>query len=154
MYLIADSGSTKTAWRLVDSDNKTSACTTGGMNPFQLDLDEMTDVLEIGFTLPRTGISKIWFYGAGCAFPDKNQTVADALTRYFGACDVQVNSDLLAAARSLCGSQPGIACILGTGSNSCYYNGQEIVQNVSPLGYVLGDEGSGNALGRNFFRTF
>jgi len=70
------------------------------------------------------------------------------LTQYFGVSDVEVNCDLLAAARSLCGNRQGIACILGTGSNSCYYNGQEIVQNVSPLGYVLGDEGSGNALGR------
>jgi len=148
MLLIADSGSTKTSWRLVDSDKNTRACTTRGMNPFQVGLDEMAHLLEAEFTLPRTGISKIWFYGAGCAFPDKNQMVAVALTRYFGVCDVQVNSDLLAAARSLCGKSPGIACIMGTGSNSCYYNGQEIVQNVSPLGYVLGDEGSGNALGR------
>ena len=148
MLIIADSGSTKTTWRLVDRNKNNSACTTGGMNPFQLGLDEMTRLLEDECTLPRTGISKIWFYGAGCAFPDKNQIVADALTRHFGVCDIQVNSDLLAAARSLCGSKPGIPCILGTGSNSCYYNGQEIVQNVPGLGYVLGDEGSGNALGR------
>ena len=148
MLIIADSGSTKTSWRLINHDKNISACTTGGMNPFQLGLDEMVRLIETEFTLPRTDILKIWFYGAGCAFPDKNQIVADALTRYFGVCDIQVNSDLLAAARSLCGNRPGIACIMGTGSNSCYYNGQEIVQNVSPLGYVLGDEGSGNDLGR------
>jgi len=146
--LIADSGSTKTTWRLIDRDKDARSCTTGGMNPFQLRMDEMTHLLETEFTLPHTGISKIWFYGAGCAFPEKNRIVADALTRYFGACDVQVDSDLLAAARSLCAKSQGIVCIMGTGSNSCYYNGQEIVQNVSPLGYVLGDEGSGNALGR------
>jgi len=105
-------------------------------------------MLETEFTLPHTHISKIWFYGAGCAFPDKNRMVADALSRYFGVSEIEINSDLLAAARSLCGHHPGIACILGTGSNSCYYNGQEIVRNVSPLGYVLGDEGSGNAIGR------
>ena len=148
MLLIADSGSTKTSWRLADSDKNTRACSTGGMNPFQLGFDEMAHLLEAEFSLPRTGISKIWFYGAGCAFPDKNRIVADALTRYFGVCDIEVNSDLLAAARSLCGVSPGIACIMGTGSNSCYYDGREIVQNISPLGYVLGDEGSGNALGR------
>jgi N-acetylglucosamine kinase-like BadF-type ATPase len=74
--------------------------------------------------------------------------VANALSRFFGNAEIHVNSDLLCAAHALCGHSPGIACILGTGSNSCYYDGNEIVCNVSPLGYVLGDEGSGNALGR------
>jgi len=148
MIIIADSGSTKTNWRLVGSDNCAESCTTSGINPFQLSLEEIVHLLQAEFTLPVTGSSKIWFYGAGCAFPDKNKIVEDALTRYFGVCEIHVNSDLLAAARSLCGNQPGIACIMGTGSNSCYYDGKEIVKNVSPLGYVLGDEGSGNALGR------
>jgi len=148
MLLIADSGSTKTTWRLINHDNSADTCTTGGINPFQLNMDEIVHLLETGFTLPRTGISKIYFYGAGCAFPDKNKIVEDALSQYFGVCEIHVNSDLLAAARSLCGNKPGITCILGTGSNSCYYNGKEIVKNVSPLGYVLGDEGSGNAMGR------
>jgi N-acetylglucosamine kinase-like BadF-type ATPase len=148
MLLIADSGSTKTTWNLIDHAQNVNACTTGGINPFQLGLDEILHLLEVEFALPCTDISKIYFYGAGCAFPDKNRIVEEALSRYFNVCDIQVNSDLLAAARSLCGNRQGIACILGTGSNSCYYNGQDIVQNVSPLGYVLGDEGSGNALGR------
>jgi len=148
MILIADSGSTKTTWRMVNHEQIARTCTTGGINPFQLGLEEIVQLLEADFTLPRTGISKIYFYGAGCAFPDKNKIVEDALTRYFGVGEMHVNSDLLAAARSLCGNQPGIACIMGTGSNSCYYNGKEIERNVSPLGYVLGDEGSGNALGR------
>ncbi len=148
MFLIADSGSTKTTWCLVNSDKSASTCSTGGINPFQLGLEEIVHLLEAEFTLSRTGISKIWFYGAGCAFADKNQIVANALSHYFGVSEIFVNSDLLAAAHSLCGDRPGIACIMGTGSNSCYYNGKEIVQNVSPLGYVLGDEGSGNALGK------
>ena len=148
MILLADSGSTKTTWCLVGSDKSVQTCYTGGINPFLLGLDEIVSLLETEFSLPRNGISKIHFYGAGCAFPDKNEMVADALARYFGVSDIQVNSDLLGAAHALCGQSPGIVCILGTGSNSCYYNGQEIVQNVSPLGYVLGDEGSGNALGR------
>jgi len=148
MFIIAESGSTKTNWRLIGRDDSSAACTTGGINPFLMGFDEMVRLLEAEFTLPRIGIAKIWFYGAGCAFPDKNRTVADALAQYFGASDIQVASDLLAAARSLCGSSPGIACILGTGSNSCYYDGREIAKNVSPLGYVLGDEGSGNAIGR------
>ncbi|MDR1156038.1 MAG: ATPase [Bacteroidales bacterium] len=148
MFLIADSGSTKTTWRLGSRDKSAGTCSTGGINPFQSSLEDMVRLLETEFTLPRTGISKIWFYGAGCAFADKNQIVADALSRYFGASEIHVNSDLLAAAHSLCGNRPGIACIMGTGSNSCHYNGKEIVQNVSPLGYVLGDEGSGSALGK------
>ena len=148
MILLADSGSTKTTWYAVGSDKTTGTCTTGGFNPFQSGSDEMMRLLEKEFSLPRTDIAKIWFYGAGCVFPDKRPVVATALSRFFGVSDIEVNSDMLAAARSLCGKYPGIACILGTGSNSCYYNGQEIVQNVSGLGYVLGDEGSGSVLGR------
>ena len=148
MILIAESGSTKTTWRLVDRDNSDDSCTTGGINPFLMGTDDILRLLETEFILPRTKISKIWFYGAGCAFADKNRMVADALSRFFRPSEIQINSDLLAAARSLCSNRPGIACILGTGSNSCYYNGQEIVQNISPLGYILGDEGSGNAIGR------
>jgi len=148
MILLADSGSTKTTWCMVGRDKSANTCTTGGMNPFQSGLDEMVHLLETEFTLPRTDISGIWFYGAGCAFPDKNRMVADALSQYFGVSEIQINSDLLAAAHSLCGKNPGIACILGTGSNSCYYDGREIVQSGSGLGYVLGDEGSGNDLGR------
>jgi len=148
MVLIVDSGATKTTWCRVGIDNNLHTCTTGGINPFQLGSDEIVHLLETEFTLPKTEISKIWFYGAGCAFPDKNELVANALSRFFGVSDIHVNSDLSGAAHALCGKNPGIACILGTGSNSCYYDGQEIVQNISPLGYVLGDEGSGNALGR------
>ena len=148
MMLIADSGSTKTTWCMIDCDNSVKTCTTGGINPFQLGLEEIVHLLETEFTLSRIAISGIWFYGAGCAFPDKNRMVADALSHYFGVSDIHINSDLLAAAHSLCDKKQGIACILGTGSSSCYYNGEEIVQSVPGLGYVLGDEGSGNALGR------
>jgi len=148
MILLAESGSTKTRWRTMGADKNADTCVTGGINPFLLGLDAISHLLETEFMLPRTHISKIWFYGAGCAYPDKNRVVADALSKYFGVSEIEVNSDLLAAARSLCGHRPGIACILGTGSNSCYYNGREIAQNVPALGYVLGDEGSGNAMGR------
>jgi hypothetical protein len=118
------------------------------MNPFQVGYDDMVRLLETEFTLSTSGIKQIKFYGAGCAFPDKNKIVSDALSQHFGITDVEINSDLLAAARSLCGKSPGVACILGPGSNSCYYDGEKIVHNVSPLGYVLGDEGSGSVLGR------
>ena len=148
MILLADSGATKTTWCLINPDKSASTCTTGGINPFQSGLDDIVHLLETEFSLSRTGITKIYFYGSGCAFPEENQMVVDALSQYFGKSDIEVNSDLLAAARALCGKRPGIACILGTGSNSCYYNGQEIVLRGSGLGYVLGDKGSGNDLGR------
>ena len=148
MFIIADSGSTKTTWCMVDRHKNSVICTTGGINPFQSGPDEIARLLETEYTLPHTGILKLWFYGAGCAFPDKNRMVTDVLSHFFGPSEIHVNSDLLGAAHSLCGNRPGIACILGTGSNSCYYDGHEIVHNVPALGYVLGDEGSGNAIGR------
>ena len=148
MILLVDSGSTIATWRRVSDDHRIQSCTTGGINPFQIGSDEIVQLLETEFTLSRTGLQKIWFYGAGCAFADKNELVTNALSRFFGSTEIHVNSDLLGTAHALCGHSPGIACILGTGSNSCYYDGHEIVQNVPPLGYVLGDEGSGNALGR------
>ncbi len=87
-------------------------------------------------------------YGAGCAFPDKIAVIRDVLAARFTAADIEVGSDMLAAARALCGRNAGIACILGTGSNSCLYDRTEITANVSPLGFILGDEGSGAVLGR------
>jgi len=148
MLLIADSGSTKTSWRLIKDTKNVDICETGGINPFHMEKTEIIHLLKTEFSLPRAGISKIFFYGAGCTSSDKSRMISEAFSIFFDASDIQINSDLLAAARSLCGNQPGIACILGTGSNSCYYDGQKIMQNVPPLGYVLGDEGSGNALGR------
>ena len=148
MILVVDSGSTKSTWCLISPNKSVRVCTTGGINPFQLGLDEMVRLLETEFSLPRTGITKIWFYGSGCAFPDKNLIVTEALSSFFRTSEIYVHSDMLAAARALCGKRPGIACILGTGSNSCYYNGKKIEQNVLSLGYVLDDEGSGSALGK------
>lgn len=92
-------------------------------------------------------IDAVYFYGAGCAFPEKNEIVHNAIYRHIPVT-IEVGSDLLAAARSLCRHEAGIACIMGTGSNSCYYDGKEIVNNISPLGYILGDEGSGAVLGK------
>ena len=101
--------------------------------------------------LPQIGaasIEEIYFYGAGCATEKQKETLAGVFTGVFDPDKVEVESDLLGAARALCGDMPGIACILGTGSNSCYYDGREIVKQVSPLGYIIGDEGSGAILGK------
>ena len=151
MILIADSGSTKTAWRLVDkSIEPVASCTTAGINPMYQDEEAIVKTLQQEFTLTIEASSDIFFYGAGCISHDINHIVAGALKRFFNTQSPAVDTDLLGAARSLCGKSEGIACILGTGSNSCYYNGREIAANVSPLGYILGDEGSGAVMGRKF----
>ncbi len=149
MILIADSGSTKTDWCLVENGQVVQRILTKGTNPFFQSQEEISQEVEEAL-LPQVkdySIESVFFYGAGCAFPEKNEIVRLAIAQHIKA-PVEVGSDLLAAARALCGKNSGIACILGTGSNSCFYNGEEIVDNVSPLGYILGDEGSGAVLGR------
>lgn len=149
MKLIADSGATKTQWALVD-DTACSAplvFTTGGINPAVM----TQNVLESTLTEALSGIrahsvSEIRFYGAGC-LPEICPAVENVIAGITGATDVEVASDMLGAARALFGRAPGIAAILGTGSNSCSYDGKNIVANTPPLGYVLGDEGSGARLG-------
>ena len=152
VILIADSGSTKTQWCVVKSGLVVTEIITDGINPFyQTDMEIIALIdSQLVPKLNTEEISQIYFYGAGCSFPDKKILVSRALVRFFTGAIIEIQSDLLGAARSLFQYQKGIACILGTGSNSCYYNGAEIVQNVSPLGYMLGDEGSGAVLGKLF----
>ena len=149
--LIADSGSTKTDWILTTAENSILEVETMGINPVRDSQDAIFDIISNSLVpqIPQEyHIRHIHFYGAGCLAPYKNN-VEDILTRTFTATEeIQVESDLLGAARALCGNKAGIACILGTGSNSCLYNGKEIISNTSPLGYILGDEGSGAFLGK------
>lgn len=149
MIIIADSGSTKTDWCVVNQGEPVKRITTEGTNPFFQTEEEISLVVKEKLLPHLEGmpIEAVYFYGAGCAFPEKNAIVEKAIARHIEA-HIEIGSDLLAAARSLCGHQPGIACIMGTGSNSCYYDGKEIIDNVSPLGYILGDEGSGAVLGK------
>lgn len=150
MLLLADSGSTKTDWCLIKDGKMVSCICTGGINPFYQTTEDIEHLLRtellpwLGNDVPES----VFFYGAGCASPEKNKDVSDAIVAVLHVRDVEIGSDLLAAARALCGKEAGIACILGTGSNSCFYNGESIQDNVSPLGFVLGDEGSGAALGK------
>lgn len=150
MILIADSGSTKTHWCLVQNGVVDKVIYTDGINPFYQTDMEIIALIETQLIpqLDNPEIDRVYFYGAGCSFPDKKILVSRALVRFFGNAMIEIQSDLLAAARSLFQHEKGIACILGTGSNSCYYDGNEITQNVSPLGYILGDEGSGAVLGK------
>ncbi len=149
MILIADSGSTKTDWCLAD-ETRSIAFKTTGINPYFQTDDEIRRILsrEVLERLPITEITEVCFYGAGCATPSQCRMIAGLLQYVIGCEQVEVNSDLLGAARALCGNEPGIACILGTGSNSCYYDGKGIARQVPPLGFILGDEGSGADLGR------
>ena len=149
MILIADSGSTKTEWCLADQGRPVRTVVTAGTNPYFQTREEIAGEIR-GALLPALRgerIDAIYFYGAGCAFPEKNRIVEEAITPYIPA-PIEVYSDLMAAARALCGNRPGIACILGTGSNSCLYDGTEITEHISPLGFILGDEGSGAVLGK------
>lgn len=152
MYLIADSGSTKTTWCLSDNGMEIMRISTAGMNPyFQTEEDMKSTVNGCLFPLLKNhNIERIYFYGAGCAFPEKNIIVDNALRSFFPTAEISVNSDLLGAALALCGHERGIACILGTGSNSCLFNGESIEEQISPLGFILGDEGSGAVLGKTF----
>lgn len=155
MILIADSGSTKTNWRIIDAKGKIEQAQTKGINPYFQSTEEIQ--LELQESLKpqvETKIKEIHFYGAGCNNEAKNMVVQTALTGVFGDVFVFVNSDLLAVARSLCGREPGIACILGTGSNSCYYDGNKITHHIPPWGTWLGDEGSGSVMGRKLVIHF
>ncbi len=149
MVLIADSGSTKTTWCVLDrqSGNK-EIIQTAGINPFYQDEATILNALESEFTIPGRTYQAVYFYSAGCANPTISKVAINALSQFFNTKNLEVQSDLMAAAHALCGNSEGIACILGTGSNSCHYNGSAIVSNVSPLGFILGDEGSGAVIGK------
>jgi glucosamine kinase len=147
MYLIADSGTTKTEWCIISDQGTTETIYTSGINPFYQDSRNIAAILDKEFTVLKK-FSAIYFYGAGCINQEKQNVVKTAILEVFNTGNIFIGSDLLAAAHSLCQDKPGVACILGTGSNSCYYNGSEIEENVSPLGFILGDEGSGAALGK------
>lgn len=150
MKLIADCGSTKIDWCVIDGDRVVKQVFTCGMNALMLTEEEMAQKIatELYPEIKEFDIEEVWFYGAGCIAPDVCDNVRRAIAASVKARRIEVDTDLLAAARALFGDKPGIACILGTGSNSCYYDGHAIVDNVSPLGYILGDEGSGAVLGK------
>ena len=151
MILIADSGSTKTDWCVVENGVLVQQIFTKGTNPFFQSEEEISNEIATALLpeLKTDEFDAVYFYGAGCGFPDKIEIVHRAISKQLKVKgNVEVATDMLAAARGLCGREAGIACIMGTGSNSCYYDGENIVANVSPLGFILGDEGSGACLGK------
>lgn len=156
--LIADSGSTKTDWVLLDKNNIIIQFQTIGFNPYFQSSDDIYSEIKTKL-IPVLqdqlhSITQISYYGAGCSTPDKVQVVKKGLYLAFGNIFSEVNHDLLAAARALCGKEKGIACILGTGSNSCLYDGIEVVENIPSVGYLFGDHGSGATIGRTFIQHY
>ena len=151
MKLIAESGSTRTEWALVEDNHLVQRVFTEGLNPFFQTRREISRSVRLG--LPESFFKKkldqVYYYGAGCSSYEEKNILGASLVAQFKT-PIQVESDLLAAARGLFKCEAGIACILGTGSNSCFYDGKIIVKNVKAAGYILGDEGSGAVLGKLF----
>ncbi len=151
MKIIADSSSTRTEWVLVDGENIVERAFTQGLNPYFQSRREISHIIRL--ELPEAFFRRRWehvyFYGAGCANAEKTKVMEQSLVAQFKT-PVTVESDLLGAARGLLVKASGLACILGTGSNSCHYDGEKIIKNVRPLGFILGDEGSGAYLGKVF----
>jgi len=159
MILIADSGATKADWRFIDKDGSVSTFSAAGLSPLFWTSKEMSD--EIDKKFPKRIKSKIksekttiYFYGTSCSSKERIKIVHTALKKVFPKSKIEINHDILAAARALLGSKKGIACILGTGSNSCYYDGKKITQMKGGLTYILGDEGSGAHIGLEFMKAF
>jgi len=149
MILIADSGSTKTDWCVSNRGEQLQRIITSGLNPYFVSEDEIEREIRLSL-LPKLQTHQFdafYFYGSGCT-PEKIPMMHTVLNRCFEVKTSAVDSDLSGAARGAFGRTPGIVCILGTGSNSCYYDGEKIVSNVPSLGFILGDEGSGAALGK------
>ena len=149
--LIAESSTTRTEWSLINNGEVLEHAFTSGLNPFFMTRREISHSirLELPPEFFKRRWSHVYFYGAGCSGPEKNKIIESSLVAQFKT-PVTVESDLLGAARGLLVRDTGLACILGTGSNSCLYDGTKIVKNVPALGFILGDEGSGAALGRVF----
>lgn len=153
MILIADSGGSKTDWRLISDDGKINQASAPGFNPYYQPIEDLKrSVREI--LLPKIAaqdeVDQIYFYGAGVSSEKNQLTIKSAFLEFFPQAQIEIGWDLLAAARALCGKEPGIACIMGTGSNSCLYDGKNIIGNVANLGWILADEGSGANIGRKF----
>jgi len=152
MLLIADSGSTKTDWRLVDDAGTTiNNVITEGLNPFFITQKQIASIIEEKVLPLAKGVEKVFFYGAGCGLPVKAAQVREVLdTTLAGIYPAEVSGDILGAARSLLQDEEGIACILGTGANSCFYNGREITDVMPSLGYMFSDWGSGTVMSKDF----
>ncbi len=149
MIIIADSGGSKIDWRLLYNDGAIGQANGPGFNPYDQPVEDLTNTIRDTIVpLAKERVEKIFFYGAGVSSEKNQVTVQTAFQEFFPEAEIEIGWDLLAAARALCGHEPGIACIMGTGSNSCLYDGEKIVHNVANLGWILADEGSGAYIGK------
>lgn len=152
--LIAESGSTKTDWHLEGAAPKPLRAKTSGINPYLQTSFEINALLSHELKLKKYKPDEIYFYGAGAGTTEKQNELKQILKAFFGSKKVEVKSDLMAACRGLSGKGKGVVAILGTGSNSCYYDGKTIKASMPSLGYVAGDEGSGNYMGKRVLRYY
>lgn len=156
MILISDSGSTKADWVLVKDDQSRENFNSIGFNPFFHNEKFIVDELRRQniFNHLSEKVEKIFFYGAGCSSKERNQVVRNGLQIIFPKAEILIDHDLLASAYSVYSGEPNIACILGTGSNSCFFDGKNIYEEVPALAYILGDEGSGSYFGKILLKKF
>lgn len=154
--LVAESGATKTDWQLINEKGRKTSFSTTGINPYLQKTEEIEAVLagELGWNTKKHTVDEIYFYGTGASSKEQQEKVKKVLVRFFNTKKVQVNHDMLAAARAVCHDDKGIVCILGTGSNSCYFDGKKIKEQQRSLGYIAGDEGSGNYLGKRVLQYY
>lgn len=153
--LLADSGATKCEWCLI-KNGKRKTIFTQGISPYFLTIQQICQLLtdELLPGLKNADVTEIFYYGTGLSNPNNVKMLEKALRSLFPGARVKADHDMMAAAHALCGHNKGIACILGTGSNSCYYNGKTVAKNRPGLGYVLGDEGSGAYLGKKVIQYY
>jgi N-acetylglucosamine kinase-like BadF-type ATPase len=156
MILIADSGSTKSDWVLTNGGDEVTQFNTKGFNPFFHDekfiLEHLSKVNQLNGKLDK--IKQVFFYGAGCSSKEMNAIIESALSKLFISANINIDHDLMACALSTYDGKPGISCILGTGSNSCFYDGDQLNEEVPALGYILGDEGSGSYYGKKLLTDY
>ncbi|BDX38413.1 ATPase [Tenuifilaceae bacterium CYCD] len=156
MIVVADSGATKTDWRIIDGSDKVVNFETIGLSPYFNTESDFLSALTHNFptSIDQNSVSAVYFYGSGCGVQERGEAVANYLKLFFSNAKVSAQSDALGAARALFGNSPGVVIILGTGSNITYYNGIGLESKTPSLGYALGDEGSGAYMGRLLLRSF
>ena len=155
MIIIADSGSSKIDWRLLKTDGTILQAASTGFNPYYQPIDDLKKIIE-GSVIPQASesVSRVFFYGTGVSSGKNQSLIRTLFLEFFNESIIEIEWDLLAAARALCGRESGIACIIGTGSNSCLYDGNKIIDQVANLGWILADEGSGTFLGKRLLFDF
>jgi glucosamine kinase len=156
MILVADSGGSKTDWRLLKKDGSVGQAHTLGFNPYYQPIEHLQTMVRDSLVPQVTNepVEKIFFYGSGVSSEKNQLSIKKTFLEFFPGAEIEIGWDLLAAARALCGREPGIACIIGTGSNTCLYDGEKITGNIANLGWILADEASGTNIGRKFLVAY